>query len=66
MSTTAKKHLNKLANWLEKLAQGIVSALELVIGDLTGTKRRRTHVTYQRAPYQPKPVVIVKVIRERK
>jgi hypothetical protein len=52
MSKKTTKRLNKLANGLEKVAQAIVSGMELVINDLISTRRKRSYIRYQSVPRQ--------------
>lgn len=71
MSKATAKRLNTLANGLEQLAEGIVSGMELVVTDLTGTKRsrrrtvRKTARQTRRSSRQHDPVVIIKIVSRR-
>lgn len=59
------KKQSKVHKSLKKIVNLLADSLELIASDLAGSKRRRNHSVYRLAPRQLKPIVIVKVVRDK-
>jgi len=58
MSYKTRKNLNKIADLLQRFAEGLISCIEIILGDHGGKRPRRSHRIITRRVYQrARPVV---------
>lgn len=62
MSYKNRVRLNKIADVLENLADGLVACLEIVIGDHGGKRPRRSRRTITRVPRRTRTRVVRQVV----